>query len=242
MPVAARQVKSEANMKPILPILTVIAFVTSVMTEFHQPTAVELKAATEDPSRVATILKGASLDQAVKVTIEILNNIEKSKATADQKTLRVATTTATLLKSYSGDAVVIAERLAVDVSPNILLIVVATAVSVTGSQAPQVMKAFLDRTPESSAQAIRNAAAHPETVLPEGLIVSIGAPVSHAVVAAASKSTALSIAPPSVPAAGGDPGPEVPVSTSSAVEQPVQKAPAAEPPAPPVVPPPYLGQ
>lgn len=197
-----------------------------------------IKEAVEKPAVFAELISDATIEEAVNYFEEILGRIEAMKLDPEEKTTRIAVMTAYMFKKWSSDAKQLAAKLAESVTPELLSPIVAAAAVVMGNQAPLVTDAFVSGVPESYAQTLRNCGAHPETVLPQGLLVSIGLPVPHSVPATGREPTALPVAPP-LRIEG--------VGTETGVQPPAAAPPSAPPavpppPPPPPVPPVYKGQ
>lgn len=191
--------------------------------------------AVENPAVFGQLISDVKMEEGVNTFVEILANLEVTELKQEIKTTRTAVMTAYMFKQWSSQATVLADRLAQSVAPELLPPIVAAAAVVMGNQASIVTAAFVDRVPEAYSQQLRNSGAHPETVLPQGLIVSIGLPVSHSVPATGKEPTALPLAPPIKPVGEDTPAPAPP----SAPTPPPSPEP---PPPPPPVPPPYGGQ
>jgi hypothetical protein len=198
------------------------------------PKKATIQGAAENPAEFGQLIADVKMEEGVNIFVEVLANIEAAKPKAKIKITRIAVMTAYMFKKWSSGSADLADRLAQTVAPELLPPIVAAAAVVMGNQAPIVTIAFVDRAPEAYSQQIRNAGAHPETVLPPGLIVSIGLAVSHSVPATGKEPTALPLAPP-IKVVGEEP-PAAPPATPS------PKEPDPPPPPPPPVPPPYGGQ
>ena len=201
----------------------------------QRDTEAMLKEAVEKPAVFAELISDAKIEECVNYFVQIVGGLEALKLDNEDKTTRIAVMTAYMFKRWSTDAKQLAEKLAESVTPELLAPVVAAAAVVMGNQAPLITDAFVSHVPESYAQTLRNCGAHPETVLPQGLLVSIGLPVPHSVPATGREPTALPVAPP-LRIEGGQTDGEPP----PAVTPP--RTPPAEPPPPPPVPPVYKGQ
>ena len=201
------------------------------------PKKATIQGAAENPAEFGQLIADVTMEEGVNIFVEVLANIEAAKPKAEIKITRIAVMTAYMFKKWSSGSVDLADRLAQAVAPELLPPIVAAAAVVMGNQAPIVTMAFVDRAPEAYAQQIRNSGAHPETVLPQGLLVSIGLPVPHSVPATGTEPTALPVAPP-IKFEGGVEPPALPVAPP-VVSSPKEPEP---PPPPPPVPPTYGGQ
>jgi hypothetical protein len=204
------------------------------------PKKATIQGAAENPAEFGQLIADVKMEEGVNIFVEVLANIEAAKPKAEIKITRIAVMTAYMFKKWSSGSADLADRLAQTVAPELLPPIVAAAAVVMGNQAPIVTSAFVDRAPEAYAQQIRNAGAHPETVLPQGLLVSIGLPVPHSVPATGKEPTSLPLAPAIKPIGEVEPPtapPEVP-----SPNEPDPPPPPPLPPPPPPVPPPYGGQ
>lgn len=190
-----------------------------------------------NPAVFGELIAEMEMSEAVNSFVEILAGLEASSPQAEIKAGRTALMTAYMFKKWSSEARDLADKLVQAVPPELLSPIVAAAAVVMGNQAPIVTSSFVDRAPEAYTQAIRNAGAHPETVLPQGLLISIGLPVANSVPATGRAPTALPLAPPLTVDVSGA-GPDAPVQEP---EGPVAPPPVV-PPEPPPVPPTYSGQ
>lgn len=190
--------------------------------------------AVEQPIYFAGLISDAKLEEGVNYFVEIIGQLDAAKLEPEVKTTRIAIMTAYMFKKWSARSVDLADMIAQSVSPELLSPVVAAAAVVMGNQAPIVTAAFVGRVPEAYAQTLRNSGAHPEAVLPQGMLVSIGLPVAYSVPATGREPTALPLAPPlTTPAGEGSPSPPPP---------PDAPPPPPDAPPPPPVPPTYSGQ
>lgn len=202
--------------------------------------AVMIREAVQDPAVFAELIAGMEMSEAVNSFVEVLAGLEAEGLKVEIKAGRTALMTAHMFKKWSSQASVLADKLVQSVPPELLQPIVAAAAVVMGNQSQIVTKAFVNRAPEAYAQAIRNAGAHPETVLPQGLLVSIGLPVANTVPVTGRAPTALPLAPPlNVEGAGVA---EVPVPDPVGPSTPPPVVPPEPPPVPPPVPPTYSGQ
>lgn len=209
---------------------------TAVPAAEKKDKAVMITEAVQNPAVFGELIREMEMTEAVNSFVEILGGLETEGLKAEVKSGRTAVMTAYMFKKWSSQAKALADKLVQSVPPELLPPIVAAAAVVMGNQAPIVTSAFVDRAPEAYAQTIRNAGAHPETVLPQGLLISIGLPVANTVPVTGRAPTALPLAPPLKVEGAGEAGVDVPV------REPGGSAPPVEPPVPPPVPPTYSGQ
>lgn len=194
----------------------------------------EIKATVEgaasNPAMFAELIAGVKMDEGVNIFVEVLGILEAQKPEVEVKNVRIAVMTAYMFKKWAASSRDLADAIAQAVDPELLPPIVAAAAVVMGNQAPIVTEAFVARAPEAFTQILRNSGAHPETVLPQGLMVSIGLPVAHSVPATGREPTALPVAPPLKE-----------MGTGVKPAAPVPPRPPPKP-TPPPVPPTYPGQ
>ena len=201
-----------------------------------------VEGAAKNPAMFAELIAGVEMVEGVNTFVEIMGMLEVQELKADVKNVRVAIMTAYMFKKWSAKSQKLADGIAQAVAPELLPPIVAAAAVVMGNQAPIVTEAFVARAPEAFTQTIRNSGAHPETVLPSGLLVSIGLPVAHSVPATGREPTALPVAPPLREVSGDDSTPPPPSPSGEPSPEPDPPPPPDDPPPPPPVPPTYGGQ
>ena len=163
---------------------------------FVPPAPAQIQIVATNPAHIAVLIKGASTTQAVDVLVQSVEAVVKLKLPEKEQTKRIAIMTAIVFRAFPAEAPDLARLLTTRVPLDILLVMAATASVVMGEDATVVLDAFCENLGESEAQAIRNTWAHPATVLPSDLILSLGLFVPHAGAATGGGAAIIPLAPP----------------------------------------------
>ncbi len=196
---------------------------------FMEPTPDQIVAAVKNPSEIARLLNGATPENAVGVLLAAIDGVVQLKLPEVQQKTRIAQLVAIVFETMPDRAVDLAQLLAQKASMDVLPTIVAAAAIVMGNQAAVVTDAFVTNVARENAQLLRNAGTHPETVLPVGVVLTLGVAVSHTTTAVGSQPTAMPLAPPLTEHAGHS----VTASAPSPVPTPMPPQPSP-PPRPPV--------
>ena len=214
------------------------------LAAYVKPTDEQVAKVAKNPAGMSDLLKEATAVQATEVLIKAIQEIKKQELSPEKQNAQIAVISAYVFKNWSADMLMIARMMAQSLPVELLTPVVATAAAVAGNQAPMVTSAFLETCQANDVQAIKNAGAHPETVIPEGIVISVGLPVAHSVPAVGREPTSLPVAPPLI-VEGGRVEPVQPKPTPSPPDrapEPIPVAVVTNPPPPPPIPSGYGGQ
>lgn len=103
---------------------------------FTPPTADQIKAAAEDPATLGALIQGASAEEAAQVVTAVIQEIEKSDLSLDQKKARVALVIDQMNATMGDLAAVVMGIVATTVNPELLPAVGAVAAPVAPLSLP----------------------------------------------------------------------------------------------------------